>query len=96
MGRPLNNSHGDDRAKTPEPINIDAANSMELQQASLGHLLATKSTGGGELIKNEDLWECLFGTARQREHVDIDGLREDREVGRHLRAEAAGDRMGSA
>lgn len=38
---------------------IDAANSMELEQVALGNLLAKKSSGG-EVVRKEDLWDCLF------------------------------------
>jgi len=38
---------------------IDAANSLELQQAPLSKLL-TRGSSGGELVDKEDLWNCLF------------------------------------
>ena len=43
---------------------IDAANSLELQQASLSKLL-TKGSSGGELVEEEDLWNCLFRKAKK-------------------------------
>jgi E3 ubiquitin-protein ligase SHPRH len=68
---------------------LEEANSKELEQASLKSLLA-KGGKGGEMIENKDLWECLFGAAvkggAQRGGA-IEGF--DREVDRHLRAEAA-------
>lgn len=40
---------------------IEAANALELQ-TPLSNLL-TKGFGGGEMVSNDDLWDCLF---RQR------------------------------
>jgi len=65
---------------------IDAANSMELQQAPLRKLLQKK--GDGEIVGQEDLWNCLFSKPRRRQAGVSHGLLE-MEVGRHLRAEAA-------
>ena len=38
---------------------IDAANTMELEQTALGKVLA-KGSSGGEVVGKEDLWDCLF------------------------------------
>ena len=38
---------------------IDAANTMELEQTALGNVLA-KGSSGGEVVGKEDLWDCLF------------------------------------
>ncbi|MCJ1471859.1 hypothetical protein MMC13_000500 [Lambiella insularis] len=38
---------------------LEAANSLELQEAPLSKLL-TKGPGGGEMVEKEDLWNCLF------------------------------------
>lgn len=43
---------------------IEAANSLELQQAPLSKLL-TKGSSGGELVDKEDIWECLFRNAKK-------------------------------
>lgn len=68
---------------------LDKANSLQLQQASINSLLA-KSQGGGEIVEQEDLWDCLFGkTRRASETVSTD---LQREVDRQLRAEAAENR----
>jgi E3 ubiquitin-protein ligase SHPRH len=75
--------------------NLEEANSMELQQASLSGLLA-KGAKGGEMVEKEDLWDCLFGGLGQRNAVrtlENRNLRFDPEVGRHLRAEAAEERI---
>ena len=38
---------------------IDAANTMELEQTAMGNLLA-KGSSGGEVVRKEDVWDCLF------------------------------------
>jgi E3 ubiquitin-protein ligase SHPRH len=69
---------------------IDSANSLEVQDATLAKLM-TKGTAGGELVKKDDLWQCLFGNATQK--MD---LREDGEVARFLRGDAAEKRRSAA
>ena len=57
MGR-----HEDRREKSEEASlenQIDAANTMELEQTALGNVLA-KGSSGGEVVGKEDLWDCLF------------------------------------
>jgi E3 ubiquitin-protein ligase SHPRH len=70
---------------------LDEANSLELQQAPLASLVA-KGDSGGEIIQEEDLWDCLFGGIEKRNAsralIDHE-LGRDEEVRRHLRAEAA-------
>ncbi|KAM3414928.1 hypothetical protein BST61_g10069 [Cercospora zeina] len=84
------------RSTTPAPQlaehAIDAANSDELQSAPLSKLLVAGKSGG-EVVKNDDLWRCLFGKANQTERNTLAGQTVDR----HLRASAAEDRatMGS-
>lgn len=79
-------------ANTPVPAEesvLDAANSDELQSAPLSKLLAT-DRGGGELVSNRDLWQCLFGKIMKstvKPSVDIENA-----VGRYLRADAADQR----
>lgn len=66
---------------------LDVANSIELQRG-LGKLVE-KSPGGGEVVVNEDLWDCLFG-------VRMGGLRGEVVevvVRRELLAGAAEKRM---
>ncbi|KAH0008401.1 hypothetical protein KCU72_g15728, partial [Aureobasidium melanogenum] len=76
---------------------IDAANSLELQQAPVSKLLV-QGKGDGELVPNDDLWSCLFSRAaksqRQQQQPIIVSAELEAEVGRHLRAEAADDRHG--
>ncbi|KAJ5536839.1 hypothetical protein N7513_010025 [Penicillium frequentans] len=74
---------------------IDSANSMEIQDAGLTNLM-TSGASGGELVKKDDLWQCLFGNAVSKED-DNDGSAEaEREVSRFLRGEAAYQRRDEA
>ncbi|EOD47563.1 putative snf2 family helicase protein [Neofusicoccum parvum UCRNP2] len=72
---------------------LDAANSLELQQAPISKLLVQKK-GGGEVVSKEDVWSCLFGDGRQRrtKGAGAAALEMEVEVGRFLRAEAADSR----
>ena len=73
---------------TPEVL--DNSNSMELQDVPLAKLL-TKGRAGGEYVEKEDLWSCLFGNCcRQNRAAGSEPL--DREIARHLGAEAAEER----
>ena len=69
---------------------IDAANTMELQAADLSKLL-TSGRGGGEIVEDRDLWQCLFQRPRHQETVMAQKAvnSADSEVGKFLRAEAA-------
>lgn len=68
---------------------IESANSLEMQDATLGKLLAS-GAAGGELVSKDDLWQCLFGGDGQKRTSSFN-QNEDavREVDRYLRAEAA-------
>lgn len=68
---------------------IEAANSLELQDAPLSKLL-TKGQGGGEVVDKEDLWNCLFG---QKGASRAPVLEEaEREATKFLGASAAEER----
>ncbi|KAH8646058.1 SNF2 family N-terminal domain-containing protein [Tricladium varicosporioides] len=78
--------------------NLEVANSLELEEAELTQLLDKGK--GGEMVKQEDLWECLFGGNQQRNQqtqraLESSNLRNNVEVARHLRAEAAEGRSGA-
>jgi E3 ubiquitin-protein ligase SHPRH len=98
IGQRLSAGKGKAKELSPDELldsNLEEANSMELQQASLTGLLA-KGGIGGEMVGKEDLWDCLFGGVGQRNTVrtlDNHDLRFDPVVGRHLRAEAAEERL---
>lgn len=67
---------------------IDSANSMEMQDASLTNLM-TSGASGGELVRKDDLWQCLFGGSSAQKHDHGNSADAEREVGRFLRGEAA-------
>ncbi|KAL4985044.1 peptide N-acetyl-beta-D-glucosaminyl asparaginase amidase A-domain-containing protein [Aspergillus falconensis] len=68
-------------------VAIESANSMEVQDAPLAKLMEGGAYGG-ELVKKDDLWQCLFGNPRQQQHAS-DSLSANGDVARFLRAEAA-------
>ncbi|KAI4721854.1 hypothetical protein E4T48_01867 [Aureobasidium sp. EXF-10727] len=73
---------------------IDAANSLELQQAPISKLLV-QGKGDGEVVPNDDLWSCLFGRAaksQRQQQQPVVSAELKAEVGRHLRGEAAENR----
>ncbi len=72
---------------------IDAANSEQLQSAPISTLLVA-GKGGGELVGNDDLWQCLFGKAKKE--TAHDSIESVPEVARHMRAEAAEQRAGAS
>ncbi|KAE8337717.1 hypothetical protein BDV24DRAFT_154126 [Aspergillus arachidicola] len=45
---------------------IDSANSLEIRDAALSNLMAGGAFGG-ELVKKDDLWRCLFGNPTKKE-----------------------------
>ncbi|KAI9923628.1 hypothetical protein ASPWEDRAFT_38384 [Aspergillus wentii DTO 134E9] len=63
---------------------IDSANSMEIEDAALSKLMAGGASGG-ELVKKDDLWQCLFGNPNQRQKENS----AEGDVHRFLRGEAA-------
>ena len=58
---------------------LHAANTMELEEAPISNLLA-KGSSGGEVVRKEDLWKCLF-TRSSRD--------SEREFVQHLGGNAA-------
>ena len=51
----------DGQAEQPIESQLEAANTLELEQTPLSRLL-TKGSSGGELVQKEDLWSCLFSS----------------------------------
>ncbi|KAH8422920.1 putative SNF2 family helicase/ATPase [Aspergillus melleus] len=89
-----------ERGKTPDDEDlatnlteaaIDSANSLEVQDAALAKLMAGGASGG-ELVKKDDLWQCLFGRPNDRKEVNGHSAGAEREVARFLRGEAAEQR----
>lgn len=68
---------------------IDAANSMELEQAALGNLLAKKSSGG-EVVGKKDLWDCLFQHRPGQTYLPQE---RGRDIVRHLGVAASEGRL---
>lgn len=90
MGKRANGSRSGSATPALQESAIDAANSLEMQQAPISKLLS-KGKSGGEMVEKEDLWSCLFGGPQTRRDAGVaDTLRT--EVDRHLRGEAAGQR----
>ena len=56
----INDSESPERNQ-PLESQIEAADTHQLEQTPLAHLL-TKGSSGGELVKKEDLWNCLFSS----------------------------------
>lgn len=74
---------------------IEAANSLELQQAPLSNKkLLSKGISGGEMVSKEDVWQCLFGHQARPSSEGSQPI--EQEVARHLRASAADDRLGQS
>lgn len=68
---------------------IEAANTTELQEASLSQLFV-KGSESGEMVGKELVWDCLF---RQRPRPSHQMSTEaENEVSRHVRATAAEER----
>ncbi|KAK3365954.1 SNF2 family N-terminal domain-containing protein [Lasiosphaeria ovina] len=91
MGR---NLKGKSKESTPELVdaNLEAANTLELQQAQLSRLMGTDGISG-EAVDKQDLWTCLFGHVRSRE-ADEERLLNNPAARRFLVAEAAEARLG--
>ncbi|KAL8874480.1 MAG: hypothetical protein Q9174_000173 [Haloplaca sp. 1 TL-2023] len=75
---------------------IEAANTLELEGATLGNLLS-KGTTGGEMVPREELWNCLFRQkpmqAQAQAQAVSPAVEVEMEVGRQLRAAAADGRQ---
>lgn len=52
-------------ASTPELLDasLEAANTLEMEQAALSRLMSRDRTAG-EVVDKGDLWECLFGNMK--------------------------------
>ncbi|KAF2499841.1 hypothetical protein BU16DRAFT_615203 [Lophium mytilinum] len=87
QGRKAASSESSSGTATPslQENAIDAANSLELQQAPLKQLMRKK--GDGEVVGQDDLWKCLFG--KPRKHQTEPSEAAQAQVDRHLRATAA-------
>lgn len=75
-------------------VAIDSANSLEMQDAPLAKLMEGGAFGG-ELVKKDDLWQCLFGNPKQK-RAKSGPISASSDVARFLRAEAAEQRKTSS
>lgn len=69
---------------------IEAANTLELEQAPLANLLA-KGSSSGEMVAQEDLWNCLFQQRRGQKALVSEEA--ERVIARHVGADAAEARI---
>lgn len=80
------------RQSTPELLdaNIEAANTLELEQAALTKLMS-KDRNAGEVVDRSDLWECLFGQSLEVDPSiqERDPRAQERVVLGYLAGEAA-------
>lgn len=67
---------------------IEAANTLELEQAPLSRLFA-KGQNGGEAVSKEDLWRCLFKERLNAGPQLPLELEQDEDSGLHLRVAGA-------
>lgn len=77
---------------------IEAANTLELEQASLSKLMSKDRTAG-EAVDNSDLWACLFGNAKRSTSLperSQNSLLQNKQVVAFLAAEAAEERREAA
>ncbi|KAL4900599.1 hypothetical protein BDW74DRAFT_161767 [Aspergillus multicolor] len=93
VSTPAENGVNGDIVEDLSEVAIDSANSLEVQDAPLAKLMEGGAYGG-ELVKKDDLWQCLFGNPRQQQPPD-GSLSADGDVARFLRAEAAEQRRTS-
>ncbi|KAF4455255.1 hypothetical protein F53441_2405 [Fusarium austroafricanum] len=92
MGR---TNKGKSKESTPELLDasIEAANTLELEQASLSRLMS-KDRLAGENVEENDLWECLFGRVAHKDNEPKrDSRLQEQAVMGYLAAEAAEGRM---
>ena len=76
--------------------NLDAANSLEMQQSHLSRLMG-KDGISGEAVDKKDLWTCLFGHVKARNEVrDEEALIGNPITRGFLAAEAAENRLREA
>ncbi|PKY04018.1 DEAD box-containing helicase-like transcription factor/DNA repair protein [Aspergillus campestris IBT 28561] len=86
----VSSTDGTDKDIAVTEVAIDSANSSEIQDAPLSKLIAGGS--GGEIVKKDDLWQCLFGRTSKTKEALYGSDNAHREVARFLRGEAAESR----
>ncbi|KAI1377396.1 SNF2 family N-terminal domain-containing protein [Hypoxylon crocopeplum] len=83
------NTKGKSKASTSEvsDLNLEAANSLELQQTALSNLM-NKDQTLGEVVDKNDLWQCLFGHVKDAASSNDDRMNDPAVIG-FLSGEAA-------
>lgn len=61
-------------------LNLEAANSLELQQAALSKLMS-KDQSMGEVVDQNDLWQCLFGHVIRNEAAADERMNDPAVIG---------------
>ncbi|KAI0852233.1 SNF2 family N-terminal domain-containing protein [Daldinia vernicosa] len=61
-------------------LNLEAANSLELQQATLSKLMS-KDQSMGEVVEQNDLWQCLFGHVTRNEAAADERMNDPAVIG---------------
>ncbi|KAK3378045.1 SNF2 family N-terminal domain-containing protein [Podospora didyma] len=84
------NLKGKSKESTPELLDasLEAANTLELQQAQLSKLMG-KDGISGEVVDKKDLWTCLFGHVAKSRHAEEERLISNPVARGFLAAEAA-------
>ncbi|QSS62288.1 ATP-dependent DNA helicase [Histoplasma capsulatum] len=85
----------DENGHVPIETVIEAANSLEIQDAKLGNLMAG-TAAEGELVPDDDLWQCLFAKSNRKAKSRVDSGNVPNNIDRLLRAEAAEGRIEAA
>ncbi|KAI1776080.1 SNF2 family N-terminal domain-containing protein [Hypoxylon cercidicola] len=87
------NAKGKSKESTPEvsDLNLEAANSLELEEAGTVSKLMSRDQTLGEVVDNNDLWQCLFGHLAKAT-ASTDNRLRDPNVMRFLSGEAAEER----
>ncbi|KAI0167093.1 SNF2 family N-terminal domain-containing protein [Hypoxylon sp. FL1284] len=75
-------------------VDLEVANSLELEEAGAVSSLTKSSTMQGEVVDSSDLWQCLFGHL-EKTKASADDRRNDGAVMRFLAGEAAEERRAS-
>ena len=79
--------------QSPLESQLEAANTLELEQTPVSDLLS-KGSSGGELVRSEDLWRCLFSSRPSQQGKT--SHEAQMAVTQHLGADAAEARITEA
>ncbi|KAI1663023.1 SNF2 family N-terminal domain-containing protein [Daldinia decipiens] len=76
------NTKGKEKESSAEvsDLNLEAANSLELQQATLSKLMS-KDQSMGEVVDQNDLWQCLFGHVTRNKAATDERIKDAAVIG---------------